>query len=67
MAKDPICCTLCGAAPVDGNLLLCDGLDARGDACPQEWCLDCADLPEVPDGDWLCATCTAGSAPTRLS
>ncbi|EGB05573.1 hypothetical protein AURANDRAFT_66332 [Aureococcus anophagefferens] len=54
MCADPMACTLCGTVPDGGQLLLCDGA-GDGEPCAQEWCLACAGVADVPDGDWFCA------------
>jgi hypothetical protein len=54
MAADPMACSLCGTVPDGGQLLLCDGA-GDGEPCAQEWCLACAGVADVPDGDWFCA------------
>ena len=46
-----VACSLCGTAPANGQLLLCDGTDCAegGFACGGVTC--------VPDGDWRCRGC----------
>lgn len=52
-----VACSLCGAAPPNGQLLLCDGA-----TCEEEWCFSCAGVTRVPDGDWKCRGCAPPSA-----
>jgi hypothetical protein len=51
-----VACSLCGAAPPNGQLLLCDGTD-----CAEEWCFACGGVTCVPDGDWRCRGCAPPS------
>ena len=52
-------CSLCGAAPPNGQLLLCDGTD-----CAEGRCFACGGVTCVPDGDGAadCAPCRWTSA-----
>ena len=51
-------CTLCGSGVSDpGNeILLCDGLNCVG--CYHQKCVT-PNVPEVPEGAWLCTSCIA--------
>lgn len=45
------------------EVLLCDGIEEKGYACPAEWCFSCAGVTSLPEGDWKCSTCQAATMP----
>ena len=52
-----VACSLCGAAPPNGQLLLCDGTDCAEE--PRHRCFACGGVTCVPDGDWRCRGCVS--------
>ena len=59
-------CDVCGKG---GDLLVCDGGN-HADGCRRCFHLACLGMEAIPDGDWICGTCTAtlgyGSASNTL-
>lgn len=51
-------CGVCGGSTVDcdDEVLLCDG-------CEVEVHLTCTGLSSIPEGDWMCRTCTTSHTP----